>query len=336
MRRIAHRFLAVLFFATIILFVFSNKAYCQINQIPVQKIFSLGRGVGASYYYLTDLCDKARSKPYSALKKEYNNTFQSLNIMEIILNDLDTDTNSHASLNKLKNNFYNSLKDQDLNELQLLQIRKSYIYYYETLAKTIQRKYSSEGSWLLALGFYSSFQMESLNSSSKLKLLLSGFDKILNSNPLTLPEEFLTNLKTINSLDKTIINDNELECLKKNIINITEYFSNYPENKALSDELKEFTGVWQGILINSENKNYNLKLIVNDDMTIKMDINGIAQNILISDIKIINNYLTFMFKPLGDEKLYIKFNAKKYNNILTCEVVDVLGQKGNSLLSKTN
>jgi hypothetical protein len=334
MRRISHKFWVFLFFTAIILFFIPNKAFAFIDKENTQKIFSLGRGAGASYYHLTDLCDKARFKPYSALKKDYNDTFQSLNIMDVILNDLETNTNSHILLNKLRINFYNSLKDQDLNEISLLCIREAYISYYENLAKDIQSKFSSGGSWLFALGFYSSFQMESLNSSSESKLLISGFSKILNSNPFSnLPETVLTNLKTINNLDKTYISDTEIACLKQNIIKITEYFDSYPQNYPFA-EIKKLTGNWQGILIDPENQRHKIKLIVNDNTNIKMDIDGIAQNILISDVKLIDNYFTFMFKPFGNEKLYIKFNAKISNNTFAGEVVDVLGQKGNWLLSK--
>lgn len=319
-----------------ILCLVTNKSYALIDKENTQKIFSLGRGVGASYYHLTDLCDKARFKPYSALKNEYNQTFQSLNVMDVILDDLETNSVSHKQLNRLRINFYNSLKAQDLNEISLLNIRDSYILYYENLVKDIRCKFSSEGSWLFTLGFYSSFQMESLNSPSKSKLLLSGFSKIIASNPFpALPESVVAQLKAINKLDKTYMNVKEIEDLKQNIIKVTEYFGSYPENKPLSNEIKELIGTWQGILIDSDNQRHKIKLVVCDAMNIRMDIDGIAQNIVISDAKLINNYFTFMFKPFGNEKLYIKFNAKISNNMFSGEVVDVLGQKGNWLLSKT-
>ena len=343
MRHSSHKFLVFLFITLIMLFSLPDKACAFIDKESTQKIFSLGRSVGSSYYHLTALCDKARFKPYSAIKNEYGDTFQSLNLMDIILDDLETNTNSHLQLNKLRMNFYNSLNDKDLNEISILCIRDAYILYYETLVKDIQSRFSSEGSWLFALGFYSSFQMESLNSSSESKLLLSGFSKILNSNPfLNLPEPVLTNLKSINNLDKTYISEKELGCLKQNIISITEYFCSYPENQqACGDKsvkpllrIKEFTGLWQGVMVDPENQRHKIKLIVNKDMNIKMDIDGIAQNILVSDVKLIDNYFTFMFKPFGTEKLYMRFNAKISNNTFTGEVVDVLGEKGNWLLSR--
>jgi len=335
MRHFSHKFAVFLFLTTIILLFTPTKvfSFTDIDKENTKKIFSLGRGVGSSYYHLTDLCDKARFKPYSALKKEYGDTFQNLNIMDIILDDLETNENSHILLNKLKFNFYNALNNQDLNEIFLLKTRDSYLLYYENLAKEIQSKFSSKGSWIFTLGFYSSFQMESLNSPSRSKLLLSGFGKIFDSNPLSnLPQAVLISLKTINNLDKTYINDKEIYCLKQNIIKITEYFSNSQETSELFAELE--TGIWQGILIDPENQRHKMKLIVNKDMNIKMDIDGIAQSIIISDVKIIDNYFTFMFKPFGGEKLYIKFNAKIFNNTFAGEVVDALGQKGNWLLSK--
>ena len=335
MRHSSHKFLVFLFITLIMLFSLPDKACAFINKESTQKIFSLGRSVGSSYYHLTALCDKARFKPYSALKNEYSDTFQSLNLMDIILDDLETNANSHLQLNKLRMNFYNSLNDQDLNEISILCIRDAYILYYETLIKDIQSRFSSEGSWLFSLGFYSSFQMESLNSSSESKLLLSGFAKIINSNPfINLPEPVLTNLKSINNLDKTYISEKELDCLKQNIISVAEYFGSYPDNQSLSIRNKEFTGLWQGVMVDPENQRHKIKLIVNKDMNIKMDIDGIAQNILVSDVKIIDNYFTFMFKPFGTEKLYMRFNAKISNNTFTGEVVDVLGEKGNWLLSR--
>jgi len=335
MRSISHKFLVFLFLTTIIFIFTPNKVFAFTNEENTQKIFSLGRSVGASYYHLTDLCDKARFKSYSSLKKEYGDTFQSLNIMDIILDDLETNTNSHILLNKLRFDLYNSLKDQDLNEISLLNTRDYYLLYYENLAKDIQDKFSSEGSWLFTLGFYSSFQMESLNSPSCSKLLLSGFGKIFNSNPLpNLPEPVLVSLKAINSLDKTYINDKELECLKQNIIKITEFFGSSEKTPEFSSGIKELAGIWQGSLIDPENQRHKMKLTVNKDMNIKMDIDGIAQSIPISDVKLIDNYFTFMFKPFGSEKLYIKFNAKISDNTFAGEIVDVLGQKGNWLLSK--
>lgn len=325
----------IIIFIMILCFV-SNKSFALTDKENTQKLFSLGRSVGASYYHLTDLCDQARVKPYSVLKKQYDDTFQSLNLMDIILDDIETNSNSHNMLTKLRLNFYNSLKDQDLNEISLLNIRDAYVLYYENLSQDIRSKFSSEGKWLFTLGFYSSFQMESLNSPSNSKLLLSGFSKITKSNPFsTLPTAVLAQLKEINNLDKTYITDQEIKCLKQNIIKITEFFGSYPDNKPLSDEIRELVGNWQGILIDSENQRHKIKLVVCDEKNIRMDIDGIAQNIVISDAKLINNYFTFMFKPFGNEKLYIKFNAKIANNMFAGEVVDVLGQKGNWLLSKT-
>lgn len=310
-------------------------AFANTNDENIQKIFSLARGVGTSYYHLTDLCDKAKFKPYSVLKDEYSDAFQNLNLLDIISDDMNMNTNSRLLLKKIRFDLYNALRDQDLNEIALLRIRNSYVLYYETLANEIQKKYSAEGSWLFVLGFYSSFQSESLNSRSGSKVLLSGFNKILCFNPFSnLPDTVINNLKTINELDKNRISNEELVRLKQNITCVIEYFSSYPDNKKLSCEIKELSGSWQGILIDPDNQRHKICLIVKDDKNIKMNIDGIAQNITVSDAKIINNYFTFMFKPFGNEKLFIKFNARISDNTFTGEVVDTLGQKGNWLLSR--
>jgi len=327
------RILSLIIF-TIIFLAIPNKAYSQINHEQIQKIFTLGRSLGISYYYFSDLSDKSQSKPYSDIKKEYNDTFQSLNIMDIILADLDVNPDSHRLLQKLSTDFYNSLQKQDLMENQLPHIKDGFITYYENLAADIHNKFSYEGSWIMALGFYSSFQMQSISSPSSSKLLLSGFSKIINSNPLILPYTVLGDLKIIADFDKTTLNDNEIKCLKESIVKITEYFGSYPENKPLFTDVNKLTGKWKGILVDPENQMHKIRLNFNNNMSGKMDIDGIAQNIMISNVKILNNYSTFMFKPFGSEKLYVKFNAKLSDNMLAGEAVDVLGQKGSWVLSK--
>ncbi len=102
---------------------------------------------------LTDLCDKAKFKPYSVLKNEYNDAFQNLNLLDIISDDMNMNTNSHLLLKKIRFDLYNALKDQDLNEIALLRIRNSYVLYYETLANEIQKKYLQKEAGFLFWDF---------------------------------------------------------------------------------------------------------------------------------------------------------------------------------------
>lgn len=307
------------------------KAYNSLDNDDIQKIFTLGRSLGISYYHFTDLSDKSNTKAYADIKKEYSDTFQSLNIMEIILKDICTDTESYMLLKKLRTDFYNSLQKQDILTTKFPFIKQNYDYYYKSLTKDIKTKFSAEGEWVLAIGFYSSFQRESINSLSKTKLLLSGIDKIISAKPIFLPENILENLKTVSTLEKTTLNDLELISLKASLIKIAEYFDGYTGNIS---ETNKLAGNWKGVLIDPENQLHKISLSVNNNASAKMNIDGIAQNIAISDVKIVNNYSTFMFKPFGAEKLYIKFNAKISNNILAGEAVDVLGQQGNWVLSR--
>lgn len=335
MRNLSQKFLVALVFAALF-FIIANKSFAltKDSREDIQKIFSLGRGLGSSYYHLTNLYDQTQFKSYSALKNEYGNTFQGLNLIEIILDDMEINKDSYTVLNNLRTGFYNSLKDQDLNEINLFCLREAYVDFYKILIMEVNNKYGSEGSWLLTLGFYTSFQAESLNSPTEQKLLLSGFYKILSTNPLNLPKSVLKNLQTIESLDKIVLSDKEINFLNKEIAGIISFFDNYPNCNSSPYGTKELVGKWQGSLIDPENQKHKIKLTVAENMKITMNIDDIAQNIDISDVKLINKYLTFMFKPFGGEKLYIKFNAKVSNNTFTGEAADVLGQKGNCLLSK--
>ena len=301
----------------------------------IQKIFSLGRGLGSSYYYMTSLYDQGLYKPYSSIRDEYAKAFQCLNIVDIILSDINTSIDSRMAMENITANFYNSLNDEDLNEVCLFYLRQSFVDFYKNLALEINRDFSPKESWFLALGFYLSFQEESLNSAASSKLLLSGFHKLLNQNILKLPQDVSQNLKMIDSLDKPVLSEQEISDLKLKISDIIEYFDNYRVCKASSIGNKELRGEWSGILIDPGKQKHEIKLVFPDNNKITMDIDGIARNLNISDLKIINKYITFMFKPFGNQKLFIKFNAKIDNNTFTGEAVDALGQKGNWLLSRT-
>lgn len=306
-----------------------------INQ-DTPKLFSLGRSVGASYFHLIDLYDKAKDEPFSSLQQEYNDTFQNFNIIDIILDDLNINGKSRQDLNKLRSNFYNALKNQDLNEIQVAFVRDMFVIFYENLSNDIQAKYNTHGSWLLSLGFYTSFQLESLNSAGGDKILLSGFDKILKIKPVELPENIYNNFLAVYNLDKLSVTQTELSSLKTNLLSISEYFTNYPKAQPLFGEAENLAGVWQGILINPENEKYDIRLTVNKDLTAKMDINGIAGEVAISSVRIVNNYFTFMFKPFGTEKLYLRFDARLSENMFTGEITDVLGSKGYWVLARCN
>jgi len=301
-----------------------------------QKIFSLGRGVGASYYHLIDLCDKSENKSFKELQQEYNDTFQSFNIVDIILADLNINGKSRRTLNKIRIEFYNALRNQDLSETKLSFVRDMFIVFYEDLSQDINSIYSCKGDWLLSLGFYTSFQLESINSTREEKLLLSGFEKIMSKRPVIVPNDVYANLAAIYRLDKPYITQTDLIYLKKNLETVTEYFTNYPEFKPLFNEKKDLIGIWQGILFNPDGKKYDIRLTVNNDLTASMDIDKIAHDVMISDIRLVNNYFTFMFKPFGTEKLYMRFNAKLSDNIFTGEIVDVAGERGYWVLAKTD
>ena len=316
----------------------------QVIQTPCQpqyiadtpRLFALGRSVGASYFHLIDLSDKVAGKPFLELQHEYSTVFQNINIIDIILEDLDIYDESRHHLNKLRIDFYNALRNQDLSETQVAFVRDMFVIFYENLAQSITARYGVPGNWLLSLGFYSSFQLESLNAPAKEKILLSGFRKIFDARPVAVPENIYTSLVIVNNLDKSPITQTELAMLGTNLVNITEYFSNYPQTRPLIAEIKDLVGVWQGILINPENEKHDIRLTINKDRTAVMDISGIAGEILISDIKIVNNYFTFMFKPFGTEKLHMRFDAKLSENIFAGEITDVLGAKGYWVLAKTD
>ncbi len=301
-----------------------------------RKVFSLGRSAGASYFHLIDLSSKAGHKPFSELQREYNNAFQNLNIIDIILDDLAMDGKSRQGLNKLRINLYHALKKQDLSETHIAFVRDMFVIFYEDLARDVSDKYCFKGSWLLSLGFYASFQLESLNSPEEEKLLLSGFSRILSARPFSVPQNVYMSLLTINELDKLSVTRSELVQLKNNLTVITEYFTNYPGTRPLIAEIQDLAGVWQGIVINPENEKHDIRLRVNKDLTATMAISGIAGEVEVSDIRIVNNYFTFMFKPFGTEKLYLRFDARLSENIFTGEITDVLGAKGYWVLAKTN
>jgi hypothetical protein len=102
------------------------------------------------------------------------------------------------------------------------------------------------------------------------------------------------------------------------------------------DDVASLIGVWQGILINPEGEKSDIRLKVAPDKTAVLSIAGIAQDIPVSDIRVVNNCFTFMFKPFGTEKLYLRFNAKLSENMFSGEITDVLGEKGYWVLANTD
>ncbi len=301
-----------------------------------KKIFSLGRSIGASYYHLIDLSDKSINNAFTEIRQEYSDTFQTLNIIDIILDDINIQGKSSQDLNKIRMNFYDALQNQDLSETKLAFVRDMFIVFYENLSRDIDRVYSCKESWLLSLGFYTSFQLESMKSEREDKILLSGFEKIMSKRSVVVPGEVYDDLAGIYRLDKPYITDSDLVYLEKNLVSVIEYFTNYPAAEPLFNEIKDLEGVWQGILFNPDKEKYNIRLTVQQDLTASMDIDGVAYDVMISDIKVLNNYFTFMFKPFGTEKLYLKFNAKLCRDVFSGEITDVLGEKGYWVLAMTD
>lgn len=310
----------------------------EVKQHPcdeiARKVFSLGRGVGAAYYYLLDLYDKSENSSYNKVQQEYNDTLQNLNIIDIILDDLSFNGRAKNELNKIRMNFYNALQNQDLSETKLAFVRDRFIVFYEDLTQEITMDFSCQEGWLLSLGFYTSFQLESLRSEREEKILLSGFEKIMSKRSVVVPKHVYDDLVGIYRLDKPFIKDTELVSLENNLVNVIEYFSNYPESESLFNEKQDLAGVWQGILFNPDREKYDIRLSVQEDLTATMDIEGIAYDVMISDIRVINNYFTLMFKPFGTEKLYLRFNAKLSEDVFSGEITDLLGEKGYWALGK--
>lgn len=301
-----------------------------------RQLFSTGRSLGSAYFYLLDLTNKSQSTDYLKIRNEYQNAFNSLSITDLIVDDLQINDDSSRLLNSVRLSLYNSLKKQDISTEKLTSTISDFATYYENLHKIVCDKYSTQGTWLLDLGFYSAFQYESINSKEQAKLLISGFDKLSSSIPFELPAKINSDIKSINMLDKDDLTTRDIIQLKANITELMEFFSNYPYVKPLFREVQELVGNWQGILLNPYNQKSNIRLIVNKDLSAIMDINGIARNITISDVEVVDNYFSFMFKPFGTEKLYIKFSAKLTNNVFAGEITDVLGEKGYWVLAKSN
>ena len=301
-----------------------------------QQLFSAGRSLGSAYYYLLDLTNKSKNTEYLKIKNDYQNAFNSLNITDLIVDDLQINDDSSKLLNDVRFSLYNSLKKQDLSTEKLTSTISDFAGYYDQLHKIVCDKYSNQGTWLLDLGFYSAFQYESINSKDQTKILISGFNKLSSNIPFELPAKINSDIKSINMLDKDDLTTQDLVQLKTNITELLEFFSNYPYVKPLIREVQELVGVWQGILFNPYNQKSHIKLTVNKDLSAVMDINGIAKSITISDIEVVDNYFSFMFKPFGTEKLYIKFSAKLTNNVFAGEITDVLCEKGYWVLAKLN
>jgi hypothetical protein len=173
----------------------SNADYPQ--NYNVRRVFALGRSAGAAYYYLIDLCDRAVNSPFKDIQKQYGESFQNLNIIDIVLEDMGLQGKAAQDLNKVRINFYNALNGQDLNETKLSFARDMFVVFYENLIQDVSNSYSPYGNWILTLGFYTSFQNESLKSDREDKILLSGFGKIFNSRPIAVPAEVYDNLSTI-------------------------------------------------------------------------------------------------------------------------------------------
>jgi len=311
--------------------LYGNRCFAQENiDASLQKVFSLGRSAGSSYFYLINLSDKTTKSPYAAIKKDYSSAFMSLSLMEGILKDISIDKTSQKNLAALEMKLDKSLNSGDLNQISVQDIKDEFISDYDIIAQNISSKYSSKGAWLLVLGFYTSFQQRSLEFYSPEKILLSGFNQVLDANPYnSLPVSVNTSLKSIANFDKVNISTQDLAFLAKNIGVINDYFS----GKSPESQVK-ILGGWSGVMVDPDNVSRKTVLSSADGHNFTLDVEGVAKNIVISDVQNINNYYTFMFKPFGTQKMYVKFDAVLSDNTLTGQAIDCIGQKGNLLLSK--
>ncbi|EKE03116.1 MAG: hypothetical protein ACD_20C00259G0016 [uncultured bacterium] len=317
--------------------IISSPVMSQITNDKIQKIFLLGRSLGVSYYHLIDLSDKSKEFAFTDIKKEYQDAFQNLNITDLIIEDLNLDTGLSDLLKNVRLSLYNALNKQDLSETKLAVSLDKFTSYYEELRQKIKTQYTEVGSWLLDLGFYTSFQLESIYSKNKEKLFLSGFNQVIENIPLMIPENIAMAFLNIRILEKPELTTAELTVFQDSLIDVTQFFSTYPEGKREFNKAQELVGNWSGILLTPECERRVIKLKVNNannKLTALMDIEKIAANIHISNIDMIDGYFTFMFKPFGTEKLYIKFDAKLSDKVFSGEIVDVLGEKGYWVLAK--
>jgi len=326
-------------FILIMLVTISNPVLSQISNDKIQKIFLLGRSLGSGYYRLIDLTNKSKEFAYSDIRIEYQNAFQNFNITDLIIEDLNLDTCLSELLKNVKLNLYSALDKQDLSEAKLAVTLDKFSSYYEDLKQSIKSEYSDTGTWLLDLGFYTSFQLESINSKDKNKLFLSGFNKVVENIPTMIPERIARAFLNIKLFEKPELTEAELAGLKTSLTNVIEFFSGYPDGRSLLTESQELVGEWQGIMLTPDCLKHNIELKinkVNSKLSGVMNIDKIAENIPISNIDTLDGYFTFMFKPFGTEKLYIKFDAKLSDNVFSGEIIDVLGQKGYWVLAKVD
>lgn len=327
----------------IIICIFLNLSFgvaqaeqCNLSNQDTQNIFSMGRSLGVSYYYLAELIDKSEEKSYMELRRQYQKAFEYLNIADIIIDELALDESLKQDLDKLRASLYCTFNKQNISAAKLEQTVNLYRAFYENFLQAVSSKYCKEGNWLLDLGFYTSFQRESVTEGAQEKLLLSGFSKISENMPFIVPADVLLALKNIKELDKPELTTEEIKILSSSATRVIEYFTGYPDPKALVFDEMKLHGVWKGVMLNPNCEKFNITFKVNKDMSAVVDIDKIAKNVPITSVELVDGYFTFTFKPFGTEKFYIKFNAKVSDSMFTGEITNSIGEKGYWVVAKSS
>ncbi|MEI7473558.1 MAG: hypothetical protein WCK67_02165 [bacterium] len=319
----------------LLIFAFSKPAYSEISDKKIQNIFNTGSATGEAYYNLITIYQGSSVNEVKYNKLKFQHAFQSLSIIDLISEDLQLSNQSLCLLKNIRSNLYESLNEEKINYAMLEQTIKLLNQFYNSFNLDIANSYGTDSDWYSDLGFYSSFQLESINTNKSSALLLDGSQKLYEQVPASVPQTSSEMVKSLKSFDKPTLTVDEIQALKNELNYLISYFSNYPNKVADNANIKALKGFWQGIMINPYGQKYNISLNFNDVNNSSLTIEGIASNIPLENIDLLDSYFSFTFKPVGTEKFNVRFNAKINNDMFSGNITNSLNEQGYWVLTKT-
>lgn len=314
---------------------FSKPAYSEMSNLKVQNIFNTGRAIGDAYYNLVNIYQGYGVDDIKFNKTKYQHAFQTLSIIDLISEDLQLSNQSICLLKNVRFNLYQSLNDEKINYAMLDETMHNLNQFYSSLNLDLENTIGVDAKWYSDLGFYSAFQLDAINSNAANVLMLESSQNIYLQTPTTLPSSALVMIDGLKTFDKPSLSSDETKAFKQKLASVISYFSQYPNEKQSISDLQQMKGYWQGIMINPYGQKYNIILDFDDIKNAKLSIIGIAENIPLSNIDVIDNYFSFTFKPIGTEKFNVRFNAKINNGMFSGNITNSLNEQGYWVLTKT-
>lgn len=325
----------ILIYLILAVFIFTKPAFSQLDNTKTHKIFNTGRAIGETYFSLIDIYQSHGVSEIKYSKSKYQHAFQNLSIVDLITEDLNLSTQSVSLIKDIRKNLYLSLTDEKINFAQLDETIQFLGQFYNSFEADLETNYGTEADWYADLGFYSAFQLEALNTAHKDTLMLQDNQNIYSQKPQNINPTVSTMIDNLSRYNKPSLTTAETKAFQEDLKVLVNYFSVSPDCKTKIDDVALLKGYWQGVMINPYGQKYNIKMNFKDINDANLFIQGIAENIPLENVDIIDNYFSFTFKPVGTEKFNVRFNAKINEDIFSGNITNSLNEEGYWVLTKT-